>query len=106
MFEGLQALVGMGPKARAVESDAVSLPATPVDIAPPPEPVPNWDEEARTDLPPRTPEQIQWLLKFETPEQTQKRIENDKSRYVFARSGEKSLLWSRTHPQGSFFGGQ
>lgn len=105
MFEGLQAPVGMRPKARAAESDAVSLPITPMDIAPPPEPVPDWTEEALSDLPPRTPGQVQWLLKFETMEQTLARIKNDQLRYMFARSGAESMLWNRTHP-GSYFGGQ
>jgi hypothetical protein len=83
MWAGLGELIhGKKPAQPAV----VSLPAEPVEIALAPEPAPNWDEEARIDLPMRTPAQIQWLLKFETPEQTAARTDNDHSRYIFSRS--------------------
>jgi hypothetical protein len=81
MWAGLGGLIH--GKAKAAEPAVTSLPAAEPVIAPPPEPVPNWAEEARDDLPMRTPEQIQWLLKFETPAQTAARIANDSKRYRF-----------------------
>lgn len=47
----------------------------------------DWDAEQRTDLPMRSPERIQYLLKFETPQQTLARIANDLSRYAHQKSG-------------------
>jgi hypothetical protein len=51
----------------------------------------DWAEEARTDLPMRTPARIQHLLKFETMEQTRARIENDGRRYRHQRALEGLL---------------
>jgi hypothetical protein len=56
----------------------------PMAIGPTPDPdlrPIDWDEEARTDLSPRTPGRIQFLLRFETPAQIQARILNDGVRY-------------------------
>jgi len=48
--------------------------------------VPDWEEEARTDRHPRSPEHIARLLKFETtPEMTTARILNDKMRVLHQR---------------------
>lgn len=51
----------------------------------------DWTEEQRTDLPMRTPARIQYLLKFETMEQTRARIENDARRYRHQRALEGLL---------------
>ena len=76
--------------------EAVSVPeivepepvAAVVDPTPAPTPKPDydhrpidWREETRTDLPPRTPGRIAYLLRFETPAQIQARILNDGARY-------------------------
>jgi len=50
-------------------------------------------EEARTDLPPRTPERIWFLLKtYEAGrmDRTQKRIENDRIRFMDRRPPKQS----------------
>ncbi|MGA7221596.1 MAG: hypothetical protein WBX16_01960 [Candidatus Acidiferrales bacterium] len=47
----------------------------------------DWNEEQRTDLPQRSPERIEHLLKYETPKQTADRITNDLQRYQHARTG-------------------
>lgn len=49
------------------------------------------DEEARTDLPMRSPKRIAFLLQSETEEQTQSRILNDGARYRHRRSREGGL---------------
>jgi hypothetical protein len=41
----------------------------------------------RADLPPRTPQEISQLLRFESPEETQLRIRNDQSRSLNRRQG-------------------
>ena len=61
-----------------------SVPAVPADEATRPI---DWTEEARTDLPMRSPERIQHLLKFENHQQTLARITNDLQRYQHARIG-------------------
>jgi hypothetical protein len=45
----------------------------------------NWEDEKRVDLPQRSPGRIQWLLRFETEQQTKDRIANDIHRALFAR---------------------
>lgn len=45
----------------------------------------NWDDEKRVDLPQRSAGRIQWLLRFETEQQTKDRIANDIHRALFAR---------------------
>lgn len=72
------ALLSPGPQAKKAEAKVI-LPA-----------LLNWDEEARTDLPPRSPEQIRRLLEFETEAQTQARILNDHARYVNHRAGRSA----------------
>ena len=72
--------------------NAVTLPAKPVVVYEPvavPEPTKaaeptnpdelpiDWREEQRTDLPPRTPGRIAYLLRYESPAQTKARITND-----------------------------
>lgn len=69
------------PAAPTVVSDPNNPNTRPVD----------WAEEARTDLPQRTPARIQHLLKFETMEQTQARIINDGMRYRHQRALEGLL---------------
>lgn len=68
-----------------------SVPAAPADEATAPI---DWTEEARTDLPQRSPERIQHLLKFENHQQTLARIANDLARYAHQKSGKGS-----TNPQ-------
>ena len=51
----------------------------------------DWDDEQRTDLPMRTSNRIQFLLKYETTEQTQARIVNDGLRYRHQRALEGLL---------------
>ena len=83
----------------AVEAYAASLPArtmTPgeASVAQPAEPdVLPADIEldcSRTDLPPRSPREICILLKFESRDQTLRRIKNDLDRYSMQRAGCKS----------------
>jgi hypothetical protein len=50
----------------------------------------NWQDEARVDLPPRTPARIAFLLKFETPAQTAARIDNDRARFRIQRGSSFS----------------
>ncbi|MGA7640073.1 MAG: hypothetical protein WCB00_24285 [Candidatus Acidiferrales bacterium] len=50
----------------------------------------NWEDEKRTDLPQRSPERIQHLLKFENHQQTLARIANDLARYAHQKSGKGS----------------
>ena len=68
-------------KPAPVVSDPNDLNMRPID----------WTEEQRTDLPMRTPARIQYLLKFETMEQTRARIENDARRYRHQRALEGLL---------------
>jgi hypothetical protein len=72
------ALLSPGPQAKKAGAKVI-LPA-----------LLNWNEEARTDLPPRSPEQIRRLLEFETEGQTQARILNDHARYVNHRAGRSA----------------
>lgn len=79
MDRELYSLVNSGsgaPAASSVQDEATR----PID----------WDEEARTDLPQRSPERIQHLLKFENHQQTLARITNDLQRYQHARAGKGS----------------
>ena len=63
-----------GPGGKAAETDA------PVGFDDDQRPI-DWAEESRTDLRPRTPERIQYLLTVETEAQTRERIINDKIRF-------------------------
>ena len=60
----------------------ISLPAQVVEVD-----AIDWNEEARQDLPMRTPERIWFLLRFENAEQTAARIKNDYLRYANERAG-------------------
>jgi transcriptional regulator with XRE-family HTH domain len=86
-LDGLAALLSAGANATRPEPPAV----VPVSVAEPVEPQAadpandderpiDWNEEQRTDLWPRSPGRIRFLLKFESPRQTQARITNDKVR--------------------------
>lgn len=61
--------------------DAPPSPTTEVTLPAVQWPQINWNEEQRIDLPPRSPEMIQRLLQFESPERTAARIRNDCLRY-------------------------
>jgi hypothetical protein len=52
---------------------------------------PKLADEERIDLPMRSPAEIAELLKSETPEQTQRRIENDHARYLSMCSRRSGL---------------
>ena len=76
------------------ETQPVVTESVPTLAAPEP---PAWDddtrpidpvEEARVDLPVRSPGRIRYLLKFESPAQTKARIENDRARYLWERAGQ------------------
>jgi hypothetical protein len=51
----------------------------------------NWGDEARTDLPMRSPKRIAFLLQHETESQRDARIVNDGFRYQARRKREGSL---------------
>jgi hypothetical protein len=63
-------------------AETVNEPAVVPAPMPQSEWMPDWDMESRTDLPVRSPEEIDRLLRFETPEQTAARIWNDKVRHM------------------------
>jgi hypothetical protein len=67
---------------------AVKLVSVPVQT---PAEVIDWDgEERRTDLPPRSPERIRFLLQYENEIQRDARIVNDRQRYANQRLGRIS----------------
>jgi hypothetical protein len=88
-WDALSSLIMPGPKAiPPVQPEPVVIAPKLVVPVPTLEPTacfPDWAEESRTDLPPRSPEHIARLLKFETEIQTQERISNDKARYMNRR---------------------
>ena len=72
------------PTAPVVESALDAMPAAPPSEEPatnPDERPIDWDEEASTALPMRTPGRIAFLPRFENPSQTRARIMNDAARY-------------------------
>jgi len=90
-LHGLDALLTPGAKVSLPEPPAV----VPVAKAEPVEPQAaidnpdtrpiDWDEEAQTNLPTRTPRRIAFLLRHESTEQTKRRITNDLLRYRYAK---------------------
>jgi hypothetical protein len=49
----------------------------------------DWDQEARTDIPPHSTEEIVELLKHESPAQTQARIRVDGQRFWNSQGGRR-----------------
>jgi hypothetical protein len=100
----LQSLLspGVGTIPPAPPVDCERVPAEETVTLPEPdrsaEPI-DWSEEARTDLPPRSPARIQFLLQYESEEQTRARIRNDKIRYM---NQHGFVGQSLTLPQGRF----
>ena len=73
------------PEATPVIDSSATIAAQPViERAPTPNP-PVLVDDMRGDLPPRSPAEIQELLKIETPEQRDRRLENDIRRYMNQR---------------------
>jgi hypothetical protein len=73
------------PEATPVIDSSATIAAQPVtERAPTPNP-PVLVDDMREDLPPRSPAEIQELLKIETPEQRDRRLENDIRRYMNQR---------------------
>ena len=66
-------------------TQAVSETVTPVEVEPG-----IFLDDMSTSKPQRSPEEIQILLKYETPKQTLARITNDLQRYQHARAGKGS----------------
>lgn len=77
-------------EAVAVVEQVPSTPKGPADLSDDRRAI-DKDEEARTDLPMRSPKRIAFLLQSETEEQTQSRILNDGARYRHRRSREGGL---------------
>jgi hypothetical protein len=106
-WAALRSLIMPGPHAAPVPAPPAQPIVAPIvesePVVPEPAPTmepaacfPNWDDERRTDLPPRSPEQIRGLLEFETAVQTRARIGNDKARYMNQRG---SRVFSSANPQ-------
>jgi hypothetical protein len=86
-------LNGLLQPGSAVALPAVSAPVPMAGMVEAPEPLNpderpiEFDEERRTDLSPRAPGRIAFLLRHETPAQTKARIENDWMRVAFKWRG-------------------